>query len=99
MLLIDYPSIRGGDLPDHAKKATCNLLHAYIDAYSQILIDEYPGHRVQDTTRFQPQCVNMIFADQSRYNRMFHQVIHKGGESEINYIKYFRMLRLRKFQS
>ena len=32
----------------------------------------------------------MAFDDQSRYTRTFHQVVHKGGESEINYIKIFR---------
>ena len=42
MLLEDYPSIRGGELPDYTKTSTWNLLYAYIDAHSQILIDEYP---------------------------------------------------------
>ena len=46
MLLMDYPSIRGEYFPDYAKKATWNLLHAYIDAYSQILIYEYTGDEV-----------------------------------------------------
>ena len=32
----------------------------------------------------------MTFYDQSRYNRLFHQVIHKGGGPEINYIKIFQ---------
>ena len=36
----------------------------------------------------------MIFDDQIIYNRMFRKVIHKGGESAIDYKKYFRMLRL-----
>ena len=31
----------------------------------------------------------MTFADQIRYNRIFKQVVHKVGESEINYIKRF----------
>ena len=43
MLLMDYPSTREEELPDYAKKATWNLFHAYIDAHSQIWIDEYPG--------------------------------------------------------
>ena len=38
---MDYPSTRGKDSPDYAKKATWNLLHAYIDAHSQRLIDEF----------------------------------------------------------
>ena len=32
----------------------------------------------------------MNFADKSRYDRTFQQVTHKGGESEINYIKRFQ---------
>ena len=29
----------------------------------------------------------MIFSGKSRYDRIFQQVTHKGGESAINYIK------------
>ena len=65
-------------------------MHAYIDAHIQILIDECPGDELQDISIFQPQCTNMIFADKIRYNRMFHQVVQKGGESAINYIKQFQ---------
>ena len=43
MLLLEYPSIIGGDLPDYSKKSRWNLSHAYIDAHSQRLFDEYPG--------------------------------------------------------
>ena len=32
----------------------------------------------------------MIFADQSIHNILFQKVIHKEGESEINYIKIFQ---------
>ena len=32
----------------------------------------------------------MTFADQIIYNRLFQQVIHKVGESEINYINIFQ---------
>ena len=32
----------------------------------------------------------MDFSDKSRYDRIFQQVTHKGGESEINYIKIFQ---------
>ena len=32
----------------------------------------------------------MTFADKSRYDRIFQQVTHKGGESDINYIKRFQ---------
>ena len=37
----------------------------------------------------QSHCANMTFADKSRYDRTFHQVTHKGGESAIKYIKRF----------
>ena len=47
MFLMDYTSISTKALPDYAKKDTWNLLHAYLDAHSQILIDEYPGDGVQ----------------------------------------------------
>ena len=47
MLLIDYPYIRGEEIPDYAKKATWNVLHAYIDVTSQILVYECPGDVVQ----------------------------------------------------
>ena len=32
----------------------------------------------------------MTSADKSRYDRIFQQVTHKGGESAINYIKRFQ---------
>ena len=32
----------------------------------------------------------MTFADKSRHDRIFQQVTHKGGESEMNYIKIFQ---------
>ena len=47
MLLMDYPFIKGKELPNYSKKATWYLLHAYIDAHSQILVDEYPEYGVQ----------------------------------------------------
>ena len=53
MLLMDCPLIREGDFPDYDKKSTWDLLHVYIDAHSQILIDEYPGDGVQAITIFQ----------------------------------------------
>ena len=62
--------------------------HAYIDAHSQIIIDECPVDKVQAISIFQYKCTNMTFADQSIYNIMFQKVVvHKGGESSINYIK------------
>ena len=32
----------------------------------------------------------MTFSDKNRYDRTFEQVTHKGGESEMNYIKIFQ---------
>ena len=53
MLLMDYQSTREEDLPEYDKEATWNLLHAYIDAHSQLLIDVYPGDGVQAISRLQ----------------------------------------------
>ena len=61
MLLMDYSSIGGGNWLDYAKKATWNLLHAYVDAHSQIWIDEYPGCGVQAISKLQSQRVHMTF--------------------------------------
>ena len=63
MLLMDYPSIRGEQLPDYAKKTTWKILHAYIDAHNQKLIDEYLGDGVQYISKFQSKCSNMKFAE------------------------------------
>ena len=79
MLVMDYLSIREEYFPGCAKKATCKLLHEYIDADSQRLIDEYPGYEVHATTIFQYKCANMNFYEKRRYNRLFQKVIHKGG--------------------
>ena len=87
---MDYPSIRGEELPYYAKKFTWDLFHQNIDEHSQRFIDECPGYGVQSISRLQSQCATMIFADQIIYNRMFHQVVHKGGDSAINCIKGFQ---------
>ena len=80
MFLIDYQSIRREDLPDYSKKATWNLLHTYIDAHSQRSIDEYLGYGVQAISRLKYQCANMTLSGKMRYNRLFQQVLSKGGE-------------------
>ena len=46
MLLMDYPSIRGEGLPDCAHTSKWEIFYSYIDAHSQILIDEYPVDEV-----------------------------------------------------
>ena len=83
MLFMEYPSIRGHQSPDYSKKAAWDLLHAYIDAHNQSLIDERPGDGVQAISILQSQCENMNFSDKRRYNRIFQQVV------AINYIKIF----------
>ena len=65
-------------------------MRAYIDAHSQRIIDECPKDGTQDFSIFQSQCAHTTFADESRYNRKLHQMLHKVGESEINSIKIFR---------
>ena len=90
MFLMDYPYIRGEYFLDYAKNSPWNFLRAYIDSCGQRLFDEYPVDGVQAISRLKSQCANMTFSGQSRYNRLFQKLIHKGGESEINYIKIFR---------
>ena len=51
MLLMDYPYIKGGYLSDYYKNATWKLLHAYIYAHRQKLIDELSGDVVQAISR------------------------------------------------
>ena len=77
MLLMEYLSIIGEEITYYAKKATWKSLRAYIYVHSQILIDEYPGYGVQAIIIFKSPCENMIFAGQSRYNRLFQQVVQK----------------------
>ena len=77
MLLIDYPSIRREDFTYYDRSSTWNLLHAYIDARSQILTNEYPGDGLQAISRLQSQCAKLTFSDKIRYNTLFQQVIQK----------------------
>ena len=53
-------------------------------------MDGCPGDGVQDISRLKYQYENNNFYDQSRYNKMFQQVVHKGEDSEINYVKIFQ---------
>ena len=81
MLLMEYPSIEVEGIPDDAKQVIWNLLHAYIYAHRQMLIDEYPGGGVEAITNLKYQCANMTFPEKIIYNRQFHKVVHKEGES------------------
>ena len=67
-----------------------NLLHANIDIHSRRLIDEFPGDGVKYISKIQSHCANMTFSNKSRYDDLFQQVKHKGGESEMNYTKIFQ---------
>ena len=90
-ILLVYPKIGGDDvIEDYAKKDMINLLHANIDAHRRRLIAEFPKYGIKCIEKLQSHCANMNFADKSRYARTFQQVTHKGGESEINYIKRFQ---------
>ena len=65
MLFMDSTSIRGEYFLYHAKKEAWKLLHACIDAHSQILIDEYPGYGVHSISRLQSQCKKLIILTKS----------------------------------
>ena len=65
-------------------------MYANIDIKSRRLIAEFPGDGIKCIEQLQSHCENMTFADKSRYDRIFQQVTHKGGESEMNYIKIFQ---------
>ena len=90
-MLLDYPKIGGDDIiEDFEKKATRNLLHANIDVNSRRLISEFLRDGIKCIEKLQSHCANMTFADKSRYDRIFQQVTHKGGEYAINYIQRFK---------
>ena len=65
-------------------------MHANIDVHSRRFIAELPKDGIKFIEKLQSHCANMTFADKSRYDRNFQQVTHKGGESEINYIKFIQ---------
>ena len=57
------------------------------------LIAEFPTYGIKCIEKLQSHCANMTFADKSRYDRIFQQFTHKGGEYAINYIKRFQDAR------
>ena len=65
-------------------------MHANIDVHSRRLIAEFPGDGIKCIEKLQSHCANMTFSDKSRYDRIFQQVTHKGGEYAMNYIKIFQ---------
>ena len=90
-VLLNYPKIGGDDVIEgYAKKAIRKLLHANIDVHSRRLIAGFPKDGIKFIEKLQSHCENMTFADNSRYDKIFQQVTHKGGESAINYIQRFQ---------
>ena len=85
-MLRDYPKMEGENVKDYAKQAIRKLLHANSCVHSRRLIAEFPEYGTKCMEKLQSHCANMTFSDKSRYDRTFHQVTHKGGESAINYI-------------
>ena len=96
MLLVDYTSIIAEDFPDYNKQFTWNLLHAYIDAHIQNIIDYYSGGGSKSITRLQSKFASIVYPDNSRYNILFQQIIHRGGELEIKYINIFQITKAMK---
>ena len=82
--------MEGGNIKYYAKQAIRKLLHANSCVHSRRLIAEFPEDGIKCIQKLQSHFANMTFADKSRYDRIFQQVTHKGGESAINYIKRFQ---------
>ena len=72
-------------------------MHANIDAQSISLIAELLRDGLKWISKIQSHCANIIFSGKIKWDRIFQQVTHKGGESEINYIKIFQVRWLCKF--
>ena len=79
-VLLDDPKIGWDNVKDYAKQAIRKLLHANSDVHSRRLIAEFPKNGIKCVEKLQSHCANMNFADKSRYDRIFQQVTHKGGE-------------------
>ena len=63
-----------------------NLLDENIDVHSRRLIAELPGDGVKCISKMQSHYANMTFSEKSRYDRLFQQAMHIGGESVLNNI-------------
>ena len=73
--------IWGYNIKEFAQKAIRNILPANIDVHRRILIAEFPGYGIKFIDNLQSNCANMTFSDKSRYDIIFQQVTHKGGDS------------------
>ena len=78
-LIPDYPRIGGEDIKYLAKNSIRNILHANIDVHNRIIISEIPADGIKCIEELKSNCVNMTFANKSRYDRVFQQVTYKGG--------------------
>ena len=65
-------------------------MHANIDVYSRSLISGFSEDGVKGIEKIQSHCTNMNVSEKSRYDRIFQQFTHKGGESSMNCIKRFQ---------
>ena len=86
-VLLYYPTIGGEDIKYYVKKSIRNFPHGNIYVHSRRLISELTEYGVKCISKLQSHCANMTFSEKNRYGRLFQQVTHKGGESEMNYIK------------
>ena len=89
-VLRNYPKLEHENIKDYAKMAIRTLLHANSCVHSRRLISEFSEDGIKCLQKLQSHCANMTFADKSRYDRIFQQVTHNGGESAINYTKMFQ---------
>ena len=80
----------GEDIKYFAKKAIRNFLHENIDVHSRRLMAKFPVDGIKCIEKLQSHFANMTFADVSRYERISQKVTHKGGESDMDYIKRFQ---------
>ena len=93
-VLLNDPKIGEGGIKYFVKKAIRNLLHANTNFHSKRLISELPGDGLKCISKLQLHCANMTFSEKGRYDRLLQQVIHKGGDSEMSYIKRYKVHRL-----
>ena len=89
-VLLDDSKIGGDNIKDFVKKAIGNILHANIDVHSRRLFADFPVYGVECIEKLQSHCANMKFSYKSRHNRIFLQVTHKGGKSEMKFIMIFQ---------
>ena len=88
-VLLNHPKLERRIL-NIFKNAIRNILHAKIYVHIRRLINEFPGYGVKCIAKIQSNCANISFSGKSRYDRIFQQVTHKGGESAMKYIKIFQ---------